>query len=329
MTNLDDVTDEMGAALPPVELDFSSPGSCGEESDDDDQPPLSIKKRQNLTVIALLPGRTPIRTQSEVAFEMREALRDLVCKAKAIHCKGTSLDTIPNAHDITQLLKGGICCRTGHWIYAPNVGLFTKNIGANSTGAIKAPKGKAISGRYTTKITSCIGTKASQAKKPSRPDHKISKTALKMATESHSSARQVKKPVYVGCKEGTKDVATFTFYDENHRMFPKSSLPNIKLYSGVKSLDEAKGHAMQLHDRFYMSRGREYNLRAAIYLARQRLTCWANGNDVDSRPEGEDKGMFVEYTLMRNLECSDEAAMEMCREVQVPKLWVGMDHLTR
>lgn len=80
---------------------------------------------------------------------------------------------------------------------------------------------------------------------------------------------------------------------------------------------------MQLHDEFQMSRCREYNLRAAIHLARNRITCWGNGNGVKSRPKYEDKDLFVEYKLLRNM----EAAMKMCREAQVIKLWEGMDHL--
>lgn len=67
-----------------------------------------------------------------------------------------------------------------------------------------------------------------------------------------------------------------------------------------------------------MSRCRKYNLRAAIYLARNRLTYWTNGDDVKSFPRCEDKDLFVEYKLMRNMECLDKAAME---------IWEGLDHL--
>lgn len=47
-----------------------------------------------------------------------------------------------------------------------------------------------------------------------------------------------------------------------------------------------------------------------------------------SRPNCEDKDLFVEYKLLRDMECLDEAAMKICREGQAMKLWEGMDHLS-
>lgn len=50
--------------------------------------------------VVLLPGRTPIRSQSQVTFEMKVATSDPVYEAKIIHYKGTNFDSSPMArHD--------------------------------------------------------------------------------------------------------------------------------------------------------------------------------------------------------------------------------------
>lgn len=295
----------------------------------------------------LLPGRTPIRSQSQVTFEMKAAMRDLVYKPKIIQYKGTNFDTNPTWHDMTKLLDGVFA---GGWVtgephqmcskntikpsmddVAVQVGFFTKNIGATSTGIIDTPKSKATSGHKNAKGTPGNGSKATKVKKLRRhpaTKHLVTKKALEGATEAYSSARQVNKPVYMSSQAAKEPgVATFTFYDGNHKILPGGIEDFVKIDPSVGSLEKARGRAMQLHDEFKMSRCREYNIRAAIYLARNRLTYWANGNDVKSRPKCEDKDLFVEYKLMRNMEHFDKAAMEMCREGQVMELWEGMDHL--
>ncbi|KAG6361674.1 hypothetical protein INS49_009901 [Diaporthe citri] len=293
--------------------------------------------------LALLPGRMPLRSMEEVTFDVAANLRDLVYRAKKINCKGTNYDTIVTAYDVSQLLKAVFA---GGWItgeehqmcdkdniqpnindVAAQVGLFVKNIGATSTGEVIPLKTTAVAGRKdqaAARATS--GTK--KIRRHPATAHKITKTALERTTEAHSSAREAKKPVYVCCMEAMETgVATFAFYDEDHRLLPRQVQQYVKLDASTESLAKAKGLSMQLHDKFKMSRGREHNLRAAVYLARNRLTHWANGNDSASRPEGEDTDLFVPYTLMRNLKYSDNAVMDMCREVRVPLLWEDVEEL--
>lgn len=274
---------------------------------------------------------------------MRANLRDLVYKAKSIHYKGTNYDTTVTAYDVNQLLNAAFA---GGWIsgerhrmcnknniqpkvndVAAQVGLFVKNIGATSTGEVIPPQPKAAAGRKDQAAAKATSVPKKIRRHPATA-HKITKTALKRTTEAHSSAREAKKPVYVGCMESMEmGVATFAFYDEDHRLLPRQVQQYVKLDASHESLANAMGKSMQLHDSFKMSRGREYNLRAAVYLARNRLTHWANGNGPASRPEGEDLDLFVPYTLMRNLQYSDKAVMDMCKEVRVPLLWEDTEEL--
>ncbi|KAI7775001.1 hypothetical protein LA080_007471 [Diaporthe eres] len=313
------------AALPPlaVDDDSSPPASCAE--DDEDEPKQSMKKRQkkrqDLMVIALLPGRMPLRRLDDVTHDMRENLRDLLHTAKTVHCKGPGLDTIVTVIDVKNLLKavfsGGGITGEAHQMcgkdyakpsiddVAAQVGLLDKDIVASSD---KGPS----------------GTKSKKAPSHAAASQKVKKADSKKAKKS----RKGSKPVYVGCKEASeRGTATFAYYDEDHKILPKTVQNSIKLHAWIESLSKAQGFAMQLHDGFRMHRCRMYNLRAAIYLARNRLTYWANGNDVESRPEGEDKDLFIEYALMRNLQYSDQAVMDMCREVRVPTLWENAEEL--
>lgn len=70
-----------------------------------------------------------------------------------------------------------------------------------------------------------------------------------------------------------------------------------------------------------MKHDREYNLRASIYLARNRLTHWVNRNTLTSRPEKENLELFVPYKLMRNMEYHEQAVIDMCKKVKVPTIW--------
>lgn len=297
------------AALPPVDDDSSPPASCAE--DDENEPKQSIKKRQkkrqDLMVIALLPGRMPLLCLDNVTHDMRENLRDLLHTPKTVHCEGTGLDAIVTVTDVKNLLKAVF----RGWFTGEVHQMCGKDYAKPSIDDVAAQVGlldRDIVAAYD-KATS--GTNAKKAD-------------TKMAKKS----RKGSKLVYVCCKEASeRGVATFVYYDENHKILPKTVQNSIKLHDWVESLSKAQGVAMKLHDAFKMHRGRRYNLRAAIYLARNRLTHWANGNDVDSRPEGEDKDLFIEYALMRNLQYSDQAVMDMCREVRVPPLWENAEEL--
>lgn len=69
------------------------------------------------------------------------------------------------------------------------------------------------------------------------------------------------------------------------------------------SLEEAKLAAMRAYEKYWMERGLRYNMEVARYIARNRLTFYANGGQHNKAPQGEDELMkyFVLYKLMRNM----------------------------
>lgn len=313
------------AELAPLQIEKSpGPEDFMEDIADREPPPStkkSKKKRQDLMVIALLPGRLPLRSLDDVTHEMRDNLRDLLHTPKTAHCKGTGLDTIVTVTDVKNLLKAVF---SGGWVTGKSHQMCGKDFAKPSIDDVAVQVGLVDEDTIAASSRATPSTKSKTAPSHTATAQKVKKADPKKAKR----APKAPKPVYLGCKEASeRGTATFVFYNENHRILPKTVQNSIKLHAWIKSLAEAQGQAMQMHDAFKMLRCRTYNLRAAIYLARNRLTYWANGNDVDSRPEGEDSDLFIEYTLMRNLEYSDQAVMDMCKKVAVPPLWQGMENV--
>ncbi|KAL1869141.1 hypothetical protein Daus18300_005678 [Diaporthe australafricana] len=310
---------ERWAQLPQLEDDSSPPASV---ADDDDLTPSDHKKRQKYGAIVLLPGKQPIRSKTEMTSEMKENLRDLMRKVKTIHYGGTDNDTVPSVFDVNFLTRGMFAkgCITGKAHQMCGKGNLKPKI--NDVGA---QVGKASIGK--TASTAPVAPKK-KTSIPKAKAHKFKKMALEGATEPHSRARQAQQPVHIGCQEAMEGgVVTFKYYDADHKILPRNAEKFVTVNATLENLANAKGLSMQLHDGFKMQRCREYNLRVAIYLARNRLTHWANGNDVASRPGDKDMELFVPYQLMRNLAYHDPVVMAKCKETPIPGLWVHMTHL--
>lgn len=255
-TPLDPELERRWAALPPVDDDSPPPASCAAE--DEDEPKQSIKKRQNLLDIALLPGRMPFRRLDDVTHDMRENLRDLLHTPKTVHCKGTGLDTISTVTDVKNLLNAVF---SGGWITGEAHQMCGRDYTKPSIDDVAAQVG------LLDKATS--STKSKKAPSHAAASQKVKKADTKKAKKS----RKGPKPVYVGCKEASeRGVATFVYYDETHKTLSKTVQNSMKLHAWIESLSKVQGFAMQLHDGFKMHRCRMYNLRAAIYLAGNRLT---------------------------------------------------------
>ncbi|KAJ0109769.1 hypothetical protein J7T55_004318 [Diaporthe amygdali] len=348
---LEEHVEEQWNALPPLNDDSSSVASDAPDPEDDYSPDDNMHKWQSFHAVPMLPGRQPMRSQDEVTHEMADNLRDLISRPKAIHYNGSGMSTVVTIPDVKQLVKAAFArgwitgkphqmCGKGYVQptiddVAAQVGFLNQNITATSSNATsgKTTSSNATSGKTTLgKTTSDKATPGTKGKKKAfrhpAVASKVKKMALSKAKAANSSARKALRPVYLGCSESMDGgAAMFTYYDQHHKVLPRTAQKFVTLPAAHESLATAKGMAMQLHDQFKMSRVREYNLRAAIYLARNRLTHWANGNDVASRPEREDKDLFVEYILMRHLEYPEQAVMNIYKQVMVPALWEDMGKL--
>ncbi|KKY37771.1 hypothetical protein UCDDA912_g02206 [Diaporthe ampelina] len=255
------------------------------------------------------PDRQALRSHDDVTPEMRENLRDLLHKLQAIHFRDRRSMCIGDT-DFQNLLdevftEGWVTGRM-HQMCGENY--FESNI-------------KNIAAQVHLFDKDVIGALASEkAKEASSPYDMAGRLDTK---KNRKKAPEAFIKVYVTCTESEQleGVATFVYHDEDYNVLPDGVQNCIALLSGDAPLANAQGRALIYHDRFELSRCREHNLQAAVYLARNRLTHWANGNDVKSRPEHEEEVLFVEYDLMRYLECTEESAMVMCRKRKIPALW--------
>lgn len=85
---------------------------------------------------------------------------------------------------------------------------------------------------------------------------------------------------------------------------------------------------MKKYERFWMKNGREYKMKIAIYIARNRLTFYANGGQIGDVPEGEEdmKRLFHRYKLVRNMTVPSDcvAAQEEVKQIPLPGLFRQM-----
>lgn len=66
-------------------------------------------------------------------------------------------------------------------------------------------------------------------------------------------------------------------------LFPTCKITYLSGMTEVKAYFEA----FRAFDRFEVNRARPYNLLVAVYIARNRITTWANGADILIRPTKE------------------------------------------
>lgn len=237
------------------------------------------------------PDRQPLRSLDDVTPEMRENLHDILRKVNNIHYRGRGTRgelRIVGDTDVVRLLErvfnGGWVTGDVHQIHGDD---------DDQPGMKERAASLYIFEKHV--IEAICGTQAPQD-----------------SVEIH-----------VTCRASGQPPATAVFYylDKDYNPLPDDVETCISLFSWTESVRDAQRLALINHDRVEVFRGRKHNLEAATYLARNRLTHWANGNDVESRPEGERDDLFIEYNLMRNLHCAEESAMTACRRRGLPLLW--------
>ncbi|EEQ35132.1 hypothetical protein McanMca71_007738 [Microsporum canis] len=109
------------------------------------------------------------------------------------------------------------------------------------------------------------------------------------------------------------DSVNFQFLDENSKM--------VSGKQGIyfSELDKADIYflAMERHDAYYAGRVHEYNQAIGVFLARNRLQFWRQGNPVYTRPE-EPQNLIIQFDLCRNLGKHREQALAKLRALPAP-----------
>lgn len=117
-----------------------------------------------------------------------------------------------------------------------------------------------------------------------------------------SPHREAGSRVLIGIVKGADNSFSFKYYNGAHRPLPNANrLKNLVCDLG--SVDEAKLAVMRAYEKYWMERGLPYNMEVAWYIARNRLTFYANGGQHNKAPQGEDELMkyFVPHNLIRNM----------------------------
>ncbi len=227
-------------------------------------------------------GRQPtvytIRTPEQVTESMKRQLRDLVERVKTHHTPGQPVTD----QEMT---------------------LFVQMVMAKwHTGmAHSVPRKRSVQCRLEDRAVE-VGTL--------RRDLRVSKSAARAARragvcppEQTDPWRQAGAPLYSRVRVSTpRSCGTFHFQRIDGLGRGILDLDDIKDEYDPDMQDRKDRHlaCMIAHDSFYQRVYHPYNLTVATFQARNRLSMWAAGAPVGTRPESEDTTLYHAYDLCRN-----------------------------
>lgn len=106
------------------------------------------------------------------------------------------------------------------------------------------------------------------------------RTPERQETSAH---REAGSRILIGIVKGADNSFTFRYYDGAHRPLPSSYRPK-NLSADLSSIKDAKLAVMRAYEKYWMERGLRYNMEVARYIARNRLTFYANGGQYHKAP---------------------------------------------
>lgn len=95
----------------------------------------------------------------------------------------------------------------------------------------------------------------------------------------------------------------------------------------LSGMTEVKAYyeAFRAFDRFEVNRARPYNLLVAVYIARNRITTWANGANILIRPTKEPFHLMTPVdTIMQKAESIPNEAYNMLKKLPSYTLYPGI-----
>lgn len=252
--------------------------------------------------LQLAKGREPFISLLDVPSEMSWAMRSILEKPMRIHYQGTARYKTPNKRQMEQLVAA--CFDEGQWKTGQYHGLPSpKDVEAgvdnvyvvadtllNDMGAVSRERANNMPARK--EITHRVINRGETTKVTKRAPEK----------QEVSPHREVGSRVLIGIVKGAHKSFSFKYYDGAHRPLPNAfRLKNLVCDLG--SIKDTKLAAMRAYEKYWMERGLRYNMEAARYIARNRLTFYANGGQHNKAPQGGDELMkyFFPYKLICNM----------------------------
>lgn len=238
--------------------------------------------------LQLAKGRAPFRSLLDVPSEMSWAMRNILEKPMRIHFQGTTRYKTPNKRQMEQLVAA--CFDEGQWKTGQYHGLPSpKDLDAGvdnvcvvadtllkDMGAVSRERANSMPARK--EITHRVINRGETTKVTKRAPEK----------QEISSHREAGSRVLIGIVKDADNSFSFKYYDGAHGPLPNAfRLKNLACDLG--SLEEAKLAAIPAYEKYWMERGLRYSMEVARYIARNRLTFYANGGQHNKAPQGENE----------------------------------------
>lgn len=282
-------------------------------------------KAQPFMMVALNPGRDPFETPAYVSGDMAFDMREVFHAPKNIHFQGTLGYKTANLTDVNKLVDACFSMNdedwsTGEYHSLPDTSMIDGGIDSvnlvvatfmNPMGAVTKVKGNDRAARKEIIHRQVNRGEAQMKVMKKEPEQQLDVHHMQGAR------------VLMALKPGPQKTATFRFYDGAHRKLPNSFVPS-NLAHPYQNLVQAKLDLMKKYERFWMNNGREYNMKIAIFIARNRLTFYANGGAIGQAPDGEEevKKFFHRYVLVRSMLVHEDciAVKEVVKQKELPDL---------
>lgn len=252
-----------------------------------------IQKRGE--IVRPVPWAAQIDKPSDLSREMKRGLSDLVEAVKTCHFKGTSQAWRVTRSDINHLLRH-VFANEWHSGDYHELAPVEFEPGLEDVGVL-------------------VGTLRHTLRRPSLDGFRISKPTVQRGQSVTTGPGRSGNPLR---KRGasvwlrTKPVAgmlTFKFYDGGNRPIPLiyGAKDVVDMPTGA-ALVGIKAQLMQMSDHFRIKHAGCYNVRLAVWLARNRINLWANKGSVSWLPRRAKDGRthFLYYDLSQNLLCPAE-----------------------
>lgn len=278
---------------------------------------------QPVNVVGLLEGKQAFQTPADVHRDMVNDMRDILHIPKNIHYAGTAVYKTANRREMDKLVDACFSLNHQDWStgqdhpvpalkdITPSVenvavafALFSAPV--NAVSRVKGynnPGRKEIIHKQVNRNLSTL--KVTKPIEPQQP----------------SSYRQQNSRIVLALERTTENGIKWQYYDGAHRKLPITFRPDPSTFLPVfRTLADVKLAAMKKYELYMMNKGREYNIKLAIAIARNRLTFYANGGPITQCPPGEEemKSMFVRYKLVRNMVVPEDCVVLKAQVAAIP-----------
>lgn len=282
-------------------------------------------------IIRPVPWCAHIDSPSDISLDMARNLLDIIQAVKVCHFKGTSQEWRVARSDIHHFLR--LVFRDGwqsgdyHELATDasepdleevgvRVGTLRRTSLRPSLDASRASESAAEEGSSATKQPA--NTASLSRKKSARVRWRSPLTQDRLSSDERAATNNT---IWLHPKPG-EGMVTFKLYDNDNKQLPSSYGPKdvVGMPKGA-ALVRIKRELMQKSDDFHIRQTGFHNVNLAVWLARNRVTLWANKRRSPAwrplRAKGDSK--FMDYSLTQNMACPASLQNQKSRLLALPR----------